>query len=114
MSALGVANVTDFDGFWLQVQNSGLAPTFYVDDITLLASLNPPTLAIKSCSIETTPPGIGGEVRIVRREPVGIAFAGRGAVGDRLPEVAAAERGAAFAGDHRDHRGEAFVLRAGP
>jgi hypothetical protein len=53
MAALGVANVTDFDGFWLQVQNAGLAPTFYVDDISLLASVNPPTLAITSPSVWT-------------------------------------------------------------
>ena len=42
LAALGVGAVTDFDGFWLQVQNSGLAPTFYVDDITLVATTNAP------------------------------------------------------------------------
>jgi len=42
LAALGVATITDFDGFWLQVQNSGLAPTFYVDDITLVAPTNAP------------------------------------------------------------------------
>src|SRR5204863_10162406 len=42
LSALGVATATDFDGFWLQVQNSGLAPTFYVDDITLIGGTAPP------------------------------------------------------------------------
>jgi Glycoside hydrolase family 44 len=35
LASLGVATTTTFDGFWLQVQNSGLAPTFYVDDISL-------------------------------------------------------------------------------
>jgi hypothetical protein len=35
LASLGVATVTTFDGFWIQVQNSGLAPTFYVDDISL-------------------------------------------------------------------------------
>jgi hypothetical protein len=35
LASLGVAAITSFDGFWLQVQNSGLAPTFYVDDISL-------------------------------------------------------------------------------
>jgi Glycoside hydrolase family 44 len=35
LTALGVAASTAFDGFWIQVQNSGLAPTFYVDDISL-------------------------------------------------------------------------------
>jgi hypothetical protein len=42
LAALGVANITNFDGFWLQVQNSGAAPTFYVDDVTLLAPTNSP------------------------------------------------------------------------
>lgn len=40
LAALGVANISVFDGFWLQVQNSGAAPTFYVDDITLVAPTN--------------------------------------------------------------------------
>ena len=35
LTALGVAASTAFDGFWIQVQNSGIAPTFYVDDILL-------------------------------------------------------------------------------
>src|ERR1019366_938322 len=35
LAALGVAASPNFDGFWIQVQNSGLAPTFYVDDISL-------------------------------------------------------------------------------
>jgi len=37
LAALGVANISGFDGFWIQVQNSGAAPTFYMDDIALLA-----------------------------------------------------------------------------
>jgi len=36
LASLGVASALDFDGFWLQVNNAGTAPTFYVDDITLL------------------------------------------------------------------------------
>lgn len=43
MTSLNVASATDFDGFWIQVQNSGLAPTFYVDDITLIAATNSPS-----------------------------------------------------------------------
>ncbi len=42
LAALGVAGVSDFDGFWLQVQDAGLAPTFYVDDITLVGGPNTP------------------------------------------------------------------------
>jgi hypothetical protein len=35
LTALGVAASTAFDGFWIQAQNPGLAPMFYVDDISL-------------------------------------------------------------------------------
>jgi hypothetical protein len=37
LAALGVANTASFDGFWIQVQNSGASPTFYVDDVSLTA-----------------------------------------------------------------------------
>lgn len=46
LAALGVATAADFDGFWLQVQNSGLAPTFYVDDITLSGTTNTTPLPV--------------------------------------------------------------------
>lgn len=42
LASLGVATAADFDGFWIQVRNPGLAPTFYVDDIALVAATNPP------------------------------------------------------------------------
>jgi hypothetical protein len=53
LAALGVATATDFDGFWLQVQNSGLAPTFYVDDIALVGTTNtsPPSETIYSNTV---------------------------------------------------------------
>ena len=35
LASLGVVTISTFDGFWIQVQNSGLASTFYVDDISL-------------------------------------------------------------------------------
>jgi hypothetical protein len=35
LASLGVANISTFDGFWIQVQSAGTAPTFYVDDISL-------------------------------------------------------------------------------
>ena len=35
MSALGVANVANFTGFWLQAEGASPVPTFYVDDIVL-------------------------------------------------------------------------------
>jgi hypothetical protein len=45
LSSLGVANVTDFDGFWIQNITDGPL-TFYVDDITLVAASAPPQIVI--------------------------------------------------------------------
>jgi hypothetical protein len=42
LDALGVAGATDFDGVWWQARNAGAAPTFYVDDITLVVSNSAP------------------------------------------------------------------------
>lgn len=54
MTALGVASVSDFDGFWIQVQNSGLAPTLYVDDITLVGGSNPPPTTVAAGPVNIT------------------------------------------------------------
>jgi hypothetical protein len=54
LSSLEVANVTDFDGFWLQVQSGATAPTFYVDDISLITNSSPPA------SVSLTAPPNGG------------------------------------------------------
>ena len=37
LSNLGVADQPDFDGIWIWNNNAATIPTFYVDDITLLA-----------------------------------------------------------------------------
>lgn len=42
LSALGVANATDFDGFWVQIRTASLVPTFYLDDIALIPASGPP------------------------------------------------------------------------
>lgn len=42
LAALGVANVADFDGLWWQVQNVSGTTTFYLDDIVLTGTTNPP------------------------------------------------------------------------
>jgi len=43
LTSLGVANATDFDGFWIQIRTASAVPTFYVDDISLLpATTSPP------------------------------------------------------------------------
>lgn len=54
LATLGVASANDFDGFWLQVQNSGAAPTFYVDDITLIGGSNPPPVIATSGPVTLT------------------------------------------------------------
>jgi hypothetical protein len=42
LAALGVANRSDMDGFWIQDRIGAAQPTFYVDDITLMAGTNAP------------------------------------------------------------------------
>ncbi len=42
MSALGVSNQPNFTGFWIQVEANSPVPTFYVDDISLVASVITP------------------------------------------------------------------------
>src|ERR1051325_8211930 len=54
LSSLEVAGATDFDGFWLQVQSGTTAPTFYVDDISLVSNPNPPA------TVTVTAPPNGG------------------------------------------------------
>ena len=45
LSNLGVSNVADFDGFWIQ-NNTGAPQTWYVDDVALLAAPPPDTIQI--------------------------------------------------------------------
>lgn len=42
LDSLGVAGQSSFSGFWIQDRLGAVQPTFYVDDITLLANTNPP------------------------------------------------------------------------
>ncbi|PWU20740.1 MAG: cellulase [Verrucomicrobia bacterium] len=42
LTALGVANQPNMNGFWIQSTLNGTLPTFYVDDITLVAGSNGP------------------------------------------------------------------------
>jgi hypothetical protein len=42
LAALGVASRPDMDGFWIQDRIGAAQPTFYVDDITMVASTNAP------------------------------------------------------------------------
>jgi Glycoside hydrolase family 44 len=42
LATLGCDNRADMDGFWIQDRSGAAQPTFYVDDITLVASTAPP------------------------------------------------------------------------
>jgi hypothetical protein len=55
LASLGVANVTDFDGFWIQNATGG-PQTFYVDDVALIAAPppNPVQLSIDAGSVIRT------------------------------------------------------------
>lgn len=46
LSALGVANKTNLDGFWLQDTSGTTQGTFYVDDVALIAPPPPSTVAV--------------------------------------------------------------------
>ncbi len=49
MTALGAANAPNFTGFWIQVNNSGAVPTFYVDDISL--QFGPPPAPVTNTTV---------------------------------------------------------------
>ena len=42
LASLGVADQPNLSGFWIQDRIGAVQPTFYIDDITLLANTNPP------------------------------------------------------------------------
>jgi len=51
LSDLGVANRADMDGFWIQDRIGSIQPTFYLDDIILVANANPlPAIALTTPS----------------------------------------------------------------
>ena len=55
LASLGVAGKPDLDGFWIQDRAGAIEPTFYVDDMTLVASgTPPPTIALTSPANGTT------------------------------------------------------------
>ncbi len=45
LAALGLTNQTTFDGFYLQSRTNSTQPAFFVDDVVLLGTTNPPTPA---------------------------------------------------------------------
>jgi hypothetical protein len=46
LSALGVSNATNFNGLWIQSSIAAAQPTFYVDDIELIAAPAPATVQL--------------------------------------------------------------------
>lgn len=55
LATLGVSNVADFDGFWIQ-NNTGAAQTWYVDDVSLVAAPppNPVQVTIDAAAVIRT------------------------------------------------------------
>ncbi|MSU56982.1 MAG: alpha-L-arabinofuranosidase [Pedosphaera sp.] len=51
LAALGVSNVANLDGFWIQDRTGGAQPTFFVDDIKLVAY---PPPAVVQVSVNAT------------------------------------------------------------
>ena len=72
LAALGVANATAFDGFWIQAQSGSLIPTFYVDDISL--STNAVTVGTNSTVAVQI--DAAGKLRAINPLIYGVAFAG--------------------------------------
>jgi len=56
LSDLGVANVSDFDGFWIQSTSGTTLPTFYVDDVDLTLAPAPSSvqLSVQAQSVVRT------------------------------------------------------------
>ncbi|MGH7952428.1 MAG: alpha-L-arabinofuranosidase [Limisphaerales bacterium] len=53
LSTLGVANKTNFSGLWIQSSVSSAQPTFYVDDIQLIAAPAPATVHLNVDAAQT-------------------------------------------------------------
>jgi hypothetical protein len=51
LSTLGVANQANLDGFWIQDTSGASAPTFYVDDVALVA---PPAPSTANLTVDAT------------------------------------------------------------
>jgi hypothetical protein len=74
LAALGVANQPNFAGFWIQDRIGAVQPTFYIDDIKLVANTNAPppvTNAAVVISIDA-----GANRRPISPLIYGMAFAG--------------------------------------
>ena len=79
LSAIGVANAPNMDGFWIQSQSGGLIPTYYVDDITLNTNANstPGTNATAAITVDA-----GANRHPISPLIYGVAFAIQAQVAD--------------------------------
>ena len=80
LADLGIANRPDMDGFWIQDRVGGTQPTFYLDDITLVAGTSPPPPSTNSPVVITVDAGLN-------RHPIspliyGVAFANSNQLSD--------------------------------
>ena len=80
LAALGVASQPNFSGFWIQDSLGALQPTFYVDDITLLANTNPPPPITNSAVSIAVDAGVNR--RAISPLIYGIAFASSNQLAD--------------------------------
>jgi len=54
LAVLGVANVPNMDGFWIQDRTGSPQPTFYVDDIVLVTNNAPPAPPVTNAPVAIT------------------------------------------------------------
>jgi hypothetical protein len=80
LAALGVAGQPNFSGFWIQDDIGAMQPTFYVDDITLLASTNPPPPVTNSAVVITI--DAAQNRRVISPLIYGVAFASSNQLAD--------------------------------
>ncbi len=72
LTALGVATLNTFDGFWIQAQSGSLIPTFYVDDISLTTN----AVTVGTNSTVTVQIDAAANRRAINPLIYGVAFAG--------------------------------------
>lgn len=53
LASLGVAGKSNFDGFWIQDTTGTSQPTWYIDDVQLIATAPPPSLSIQVDATQT-------------------------------------------------------------
>src|SRR2546427_2071600 len=72
LAALGVANQPNLDGFWIQDRTGTSQPTFYVDDVSLIAGPAPPPTTNSTVIVRVD---AGSSRHSINPEIYGVAFA---------------------------------------